>query len=422
MNHQTTDGPDISLATILNILWRRRFIVLGLPALGLVAGLLYGFLGTKRWSATVTIRPGITAFDPAGGPHRQWQLKDISRWYDMMMYRRGVIERLGLPRGSRPVIKAEYVAQGLQNLQGGEVITLWTTATSPELAAAILDTSLVVFADYAESDSVSSQVKLTRDGLRLQVDNLRSRLTAVDKRAASLDLKLDQARAESLLVVAQDQGFALDLDRQQAMLGFFERRLVDLRDEEPGLIQDLTQLEHTLRRVAAEGTAALDPEDLPARIRRNAVLDGGDVLESLSRAKLDVQRALAENRASQDSLVYKSEMVRLDSARLEIERETTIRAKLREAGRKIGDIILEREYDLPQDRQGIRNEIAERQVKLDIIAPLQRVGETEVSDRPVRPRTLRAMAILVFLGLVGGVALAFTWDYVVTNRDQIFRS
>ncbi|MEZ4386826.1 MAG: Wzz/FepE/Etk N-terminal domain-containing protein [Candidatus Krumholzibacteriia bacterium] len=422
MNHQTTtDGADISLVSILHILWRRRLIVVGLPLLGLLVGVAYGLFGTRRWSATVTIRPGITAFDPTGGPHREWQLKDITRWYDLMLYRRGLIDRLGLPRSARPVIKAEFVAQGLQNLQGGEVITLWTTATSPDLAAAILDTSLVLFTEYAESDSVSSQLKLTRDGLLLQIERLHSDLTAVDKRAGAIELLLAQARAESLMVAAEDQGYALRLDRLKAQQDYHERRLVDLREAEPRLAQDLTQLDHTLRRVAADGATELDPASLPAGVRRNALLDGGDVLESLTRAKLAVEHALADNRADQDSMAYLMEAAGLEAAQLAIERETAIRFKLREASRKIGDLILERDYDLPRTRRGLASDIAERQVKLDIIAPLQRVGQTEVSDRPVRPRPLRAILILVFLGAIGGLALAFVWDFLVTNRREIFR-
>lgn len=423
MNHQSTsEGPEISLATILNILWRRRVIVLALPLLGLILGILYGMFGTRRWSATVTIRPGITAFDPAGGPHRQWQLKDITRWYDLMMYRRELVERLGLPTGARPVIRTEFVAQGLQNLQGGDVITLWTTGTSPELAAAILDTSLVLFAEYAEQDSVSSQIKLTQEGLRLRIDRLRADFEMIEKRRQSLDLRLESARAESLLVIAEDLGFSLSIDRFKAMLAYYERRLADLREEEPRLVQDLDRLDFAMRQVAATDPPSGSSDAIPPHLKRDSMLDRGDVLESLSRAKLEVQQELARNRTRQDSLIYDAEIARVETTRLEIKRETTIRAKIQEAGRKIGDIILEREFDLPRDQRGIENEIAEHQVKLDLISPLQRVGKTEVSDRPVRPRTLRAMAILVFLGLVGGLALAFTWDYVAANRERIFRS
>jgi hypothetical protein len=415
-------GTDITLASILNILWRRRLIVLGLPLLGLVVGVLYGIFGTRRWSATLTIRPGITAFDPTGGAHRQWQLKDITRWYDMKLYQQDLVERLGLPEGSRPVIRAEFVAQGLQNLQGGDVITLWTTETSPELAAAILDTSVALFVDYSEADTVSSQLKLTRDGLRLQVEHLRTQLAGIDQREAEIGLLLTQARAESLMVIAEDQTFALELDRLRALDEYYTRRLVDLQESEPRLVQDLTQLDHTVRRLGAGEVEAIDPEDVPSWARRDAVLDQADVLEALSRAKLEAAGALDANRIAQDSTSYGLARARLDASRLEIERETTIRARLSDAGRKLGQLRLERRYDIPRQRRDVANEIAERKVKLDIIAPLQRVGDTVVSDRPVRPRTTRAILILVFLGAVGGLVLAFVWDYVWSHRNQIFRA
>jgi hypothetical protein len=413
---------DINLASILNILWRRRLIVLGLPALGLLVGVLYGIFGTRRWEATATIRPGITAFAPDGGPVRHWQLKDITRWYDQQLYRRGLVERLGLARGARPVIRAEFIAQGLQNLQGGDVITLWTTGTSPELAAAILDSSIVLFEEYSEADTVSSQLKLTRDGLLLEIDGLQARLEAVDRDEAALALKLDKARADSALVVAEDLGMVLRMDALDRHVEYCERRLVDLRDEEPRLVRDLDQVDLAMRRLAAQGAAGSgETVDVPDWVRRDAVLDGGDVLEALTRAKLEVQHAVARNRALQDSLTFVAETKRLDRARLEIDRETTIRARIRESESTIGDLLLQRQYDLPHKRRDLRTKIHDREVRVTTLSPLQRVGTTVVSDKPVRPRTVRAVAILVVLGAMAGLVLGFAWDYVSGHRDEIFR-
>jgi len=417
-----TPDQEFNLAGILNILWRRRLIVLGLPVRGLVVGALYGIFGTRRWEATATIRPGITAFSPEGGPVREWQLKDITRWYDRMLYRRELVRRLDLPAKARPVIRAEFIAQGLQNLQGGDLVTLWTTATSPELAAAIIDTSLALFAEYAVADTVSSNIKLTRDGLRLQVRNLEYQLEALEREAASLDLQLQSARAESLLVEAEDRQLALDLDKLERKQAWCDRRLRNLQDEAPRLAHDLEQLDLVLRRLAADSAQTVDPAEIPAWARRDAVLDGGDVLEALSRAKLDVQRALTRNLAAQDSVTYAAAICRLDRQQLDIARETSILAKIREARGKIGELILQRYYDLPAKRQELRYSIAERTVKLATISPVQHVGPTVTSDDPVRPRPLRAILILVFLGAIGGMVLGFAWDYVWAHRRDIFRS
>ena len=423
MNNEThADAQAFNLASILNILWRRRLIVVGLPLLGLAVGLLYGIFGTRRWEATATVRPGITAFAPDGGPYRHWQLKDITRWYEQGLYTRDLVACLDLAPGARPVVRAEFIAQGLQNLQGGDIITLWTTATSPELAAAILDSSMVLFERYAVADTVGSPIKLTRDGLRLQVERLRIQLSGLAKKDASIELALEQARAESLTVLAEDQRLGLDADKIRQHEVYYERRLADLAESEPRLAADLIQLDHTRRRLALGGEQDLAAEDLPSWVKRNAILDSGDVLQSLSAASMEVRRALEKNRSTQDSLAYRLDVARIERSQLEIKRETEIRAKMRESGRTLGELRLERQYDLPHERLDFQNQIQEREVKLGTISPLQRVGRTVVSDKPVRPRKVRAMIILVFLGAVGGVVLAFVGDYLLEHRREIFRS
>ena len=422
---QTPPAGEFNLATLLNILWRRRLIVLGLPLLGLVVGITYGVLGTKRWSATANIRPGITSFSPAGEPFRQWQLKDITTWYDKMMYRTELNRRLGLPRDSRQVIKSEFIATGLTNLAGGEVVTLWTTGTSPEMAAAIIDTSIAMFQQYAESDTLSSQIKLTRDGLRLQVEVLKTRLMTVDKREASLNLDLEAARAESLIVSVMDLELGFELEKLQQKQDFFSRRAKSLDKDLPALEKDLGQIESVLAQVATDsdrGTdQALDPAAIPGWARRDAVLDGGDVLGGLAEIRLRLQNERARNLALQDSFSYESQVTALEFRKREIKREATVQSKLRDIEKKIGDLQLEREYELPVKRQEIHNDINSRLIQMGTLAPLQRVGDTLVSEKPVRPRGKRATLILVFLGLIGGVTLGFVWDYLASHRQEILK-
>ncbi len=410
----------MDLAAILNILWRRRVIVLALPLLGLLVGALYGIFGTRRWEAYATIRPGITAYDPSGGPVRQWQLKDITRWYEQQLYRRGLVAKLGLPADARPNIRAEFIAQGLTNLSGGEVITLWTTATSPELAASILDSSLALFDAYAEVDSVSSQIKLTGDGLRLRVRELQNQMLGVDKKESSLGLHMKAARAESVMIEGKTRELRIDLKILQRKEDFCRGRVAALAGERPQLLKDMAQLDEVSGRVATG--AVIDTTAIPNWVRRNAVLDGGDILEGLAGARLDVRRILALNQAKADSLSYQADRAALDRDRLEFQQAASIKAQLRDVERKIGDLVLERELDIPSQRKDLQLQIEAQESKLSLLSPLQRVGETFVSDRPVRPRTARAMLILVFLGLVGGIVLGFVWEYLAANRREIFRS
>ncbi len=420
MTNQPQDREQvIDLAAVLNILWRRRVLVLALPLLGLVAGALYGIFGTRRWEAYATIRPGITAYDPSGGPVRQWQLKDITRWYEQELYRKPLVTRLGLPSDAHPMIKAEFIAQGLTNLSGGEVITLWTTATSPELAAAILDTSLAVFDEYAEADSVSSQIKMTRDGLEFQVRKIANKVLAIDKSQESLGQRLQAARAESVMVAGKTRELGIDLDLLRRKEDYCRGRITTLAEQRPRLEADLAQLDQVVRKVAAG--AVLDTMAIPAWVRRDAVLDGGDILEGLARARLEIRSALAHNRAVSDSLGYAADQAAMEHSRLELKQVAAIKAQLREVQQKINDLVLEGKFDLPSQRKDLALQKDISLSKLSLLSPLQQVGNTIVSDKPVRPRPLRAILILVFLGLVGGCVLGFAWDYIALNRERIFR-
>jgi len=409
------------LVTILNTIWRRRLIVLGLPALGLVVGLLYGTFGTKRWSATATVRPGITAYSPEGFPLRQWQLKDITTWYDKMLYQRELAERLGMDRDFKPVIRTEFIATGLTNLAGGEVVTLWTTARSPELAQAIIDTSIAIFRGYAEGDSFTSSIQLTREGLGLQIQVLETRFSSVDKQEVGLNLDLEQARADSAVVAVLDQELGIELDKLEKRLEWHNRRLENLAAERPELQQNLEQLNRVVASVV-ENKEEISPDQIPAWARREAVLDGGDVLEGLGELRLKLQHSLDRNMALADSFRFELGVAELEFQRRTIKRQATVESKLREIEKRIGELELERDFVLPVKRSEVRNDITGKQVQLGSLTSLQQIGETFVSEKPVRPRTGRATMILVFLGIVGGLVLGFGLDYIMANRNEIFRS
>lgn len=419
---QSSNTVEFNLATILNVLWRRRMIVLGLPALGLIVGLLYGAFGTKRWSATATVRPGITSYSPQGQPFRQWQLKDITTWYDKELYRQELNERLGLPENFRAVIRTEFIATGLTNLAGGEVVTLWTTAKDPKLASAIIDTSITLFQEYAEADTLASQIKLTRDGLNLQVHVLETRFLSVDKQEVTLNLQLEAARADSLVVAVLDQELGIDLKKISREQELYSQRLKNLGGNHPTLVAELAQINTILSSVADNQEVVVAPSEIPSWTRRDAVLDGGDVISELADVRMRLQQRINRNSALQDSFSYELDRAVLEHQKRTLKRESTVTAKLREIEQKIGQLELERDYELPVKRREVRTDINSRLVQIGSLATLQRVGKTITSNKPVRPRGKRATMILVFLGMFGGLVLGFSFDYLRANRQEIFRS
>lgn len=417
---ERSEGQLISLVAILNIIWRRRLLVFLPPLLGLVVGVLYGIFGTRRWSATASVRPGITSYTPEGFPIRQWQLKDITTWYDKQLYGEELNRRLGLPEEYNAVIQTEFIAAGLTNLAGGEVVTLWTTGTAPELAKAIIDTSIALFREYAEGNSYTSAIQLTREGLLLQIQTLEKHYASVDKKELKLDLELNLARADSMQASILDDEIAIDLEKMKKRMVYYQNRIEDLDRRKPDIERDLDQLNEVMATVVDNKDSPIDPESVPGWARRDAVLDGGDVLDGLGELRLRIRRKLERHATVRDSFAWELDNVQLEIDKQSLKRTSQVLTRRREIERTLGELLVTKRFVLPVERQEVRTDINSRQVQLRSLTSLQQVGKTIVSDKPVRPRGPRAIIILVFLGMIGGLILGFSWDFLSGHRRQIF--
>lgn len=426
-------GPVITLALLLNVLWRRRWLVVGLTLLGLAAGFVYGRVVTPLYQATAQVRPGITSFTPDGQPIREWQLKDIVRFFQRGLHGEIMREQLGWdPRLGTPVIRAEFIPRGTQNIQGGNVITLSTLAPTREAALNTLRLAIDSFVRYAQDDSASNGLYLTRRGLQIQAAQLRNKIDALDTRRQELDLQIAGKEAELQLVTLEAHRVDLETRKigilNEHRLGNAERSeqdaralreemarveaaIADLRAAGPGLIARRDSLAAALGQATGSPTwlmnALLNDE---ASALSEMVLGG---LQLRSRAFLDESRA--------DSLRQALALADFAVEDLRLKKEIELGKQTTDIRNEIAVLALERDGELANERVELEQEIAAREVQLRALTALERIGTAHASMQPVRPRRLRAIMILGALGLAGAVALAFAWEYLEVHRDEIFR-
>ncbi len=410
---------EISLASVLNILWRRRWIVIALPALGLIAGIVYGQVVTPLYKATATIRPGITAFDRNGGGRREWRLKDLTRWFESGMYRPFTAELMGRDPSDVPLVRADFIQRGLQNIQGGNVITLSVLDASPENAVDGLQTSLAAFTEYAMADTLSNSIVLTRRGLEIQIDELRRYRSVLEARVDSLNADLAVARVESL-----------QIDDEAARLAFDITRLRDKRDvmakRRAALQQRLNRLEENreelaLTRARVRERIDVDASDAPSGVRPQAVITDAEVLRGLVTSTAELDRDAATVSSVIDSLEREIGSAEREAAFLETRNRTLIAFQRAEAGRLMQDLRMARDFQVPNAIRSVQLRIREKLGQLYALSPIEKIGRVQVSDDPVRPRKKRAITILTFLGLIGGIAGAYVFDYLWSHRRRIFR-
>jgi hypothetical protein len=146
------------------------------------------------------------------------------------------------------------------------------------------------------------------------------------------------------------------------------------------------------------------------------------VLATLVETRASLQNQLRDSEVLADSLTAAIARAKIDIEELKLRREYDLAGDRLAAHQKLGELRLERRYGLELEAADLNNQVREARVQLNMLSPLERVGRITVSDKPARPRKLRAISILTALGLFGGLVLAFAWDYVDRHRYEIFRS
>lgn len=417
----TSNNPgEISLASVLNILWRRRLIVIALPVLGAIAGVVYGTVVTPLYLASATIRPGITSFGPGGGADRHWRLKDVERWFESGTYRPFTAREMGREQSKVPLVRASFIQRGLQNTQRGDVITLTCLDASPSNAVEGIDSAIRAFESYTMTDSLSNSLLLTRSGLEIRIAELRRYQDVLAARVDSLDTELAVARVESLQI--DDEAVRLDydisvLEDRRTVIGERLKSMETQIEQLKGARDELAETRRTVRARIGSG-----PSDAPSGVRPQAALTDAEVLRGLVESSADIEARIVVVTTKRDSLRQARDAAARERDYL-VERNKTLLALQRaEIGKRLRDTRHVRNFGVPNAIRSVEMRVREKLVQLNTLAPLERIGTVEVTEDPVRPRKKRAIMILTLLGLIGGVAGAYVFDFVWNNRQRIFRS
>ena len=83
---QTDERYIFTLPSLLNILFRGRWIIVAITLLGLLAGIGYGIVVKPLYRASAQIRPGIVAYTEQGGPLRGWVREDLVHYFEASLF------------------------------------------------------------------------------------------------------------------------------------------------------------------------------------------------------------------------------------------------------------------------------------------------------------------------------------------------
>jgi len=434
----TTPGPGSSpgvglgLNDILNILWRRRLLILAATAVGALAGILYGQLVTPLHIAKATVQPGITHYDDRAQPHREWNLKDISQWYKRGNQHPHLAVAMGKnPRTFRPIIRAEFIPRGPQS-RGGNTISLSTLSPDPEEARQILERSVDVFNAFAGSDTAFSGIHIMREQIAANIEKQRAKVAQGEGKRAKARLDIAAAEAD---IAAEEAGKRLveeQIDELENSVALVQRSILAhedaiarIRDEAGDLSAKVDEWERLGEELTAQRDSVLQArrgDDSAALLLFASSL--GDIIRDVGELRLGLfdqaERQLEWDRSLRELKIEVRDLEK-QIQELVFERDVTIPRNVLTLEQEAAALQIQLDYDLPFEEQDAIQQLRAMRTRLASLTPLEQIGEAVASTRPVRPRKRRAILILTGLAFVSSIFGAFTLEYLSQNWRQITR-
>ena len=430
MDLHTEDRFLFTLPALLNILYRGRVLIAVVTAIGLVVGIGYGIVVKPLYRSSVQIRPGIVAYTEQGGPLRGGIREDIVQFFESSLYWQDMREEARFEdMKAAPVVRAEFVTSSIQFMPGGDVITLTNLSTDPARAVAILASAMTSFSNQGLSDTLSSDLHLTRKGIEVRMRGIANYIELVDAKESKVVLEIVQMQGELKLIEYEHQKLKLDLKTLVEENAWRRRAAENILVEVASATERLNSAEKMLGiAIQAEQdiSAGRDParetddpvgEILKQTASREQAGRVGDLLVTVN----ELSMVIYEGGVKADSLQARIIANEQEMTRLNLVGELVLTKRETDIKQKIGGLEIRLHKELPNDRALLQNDLQGEQVRLEIISPLEQVGRITVSGKPVRPRKVRAATILTLLAFFGSLALVFIWEYFQVNREEITR-
>jgi len=412
------------LPQVLNILYRGRRIIFYLTLMGVLAGVAYGLFTKPLFRATAQVRPGIVSYSAEGAPIREWALKDIVRWFRTGLF-------WGFNAGSftfdeapgPPIILAEFISSGPQS-RGGNVITLTNLSPDPLLAVKALKLAIATFNTEASQDSIASTLQLTIGGAKVRKQKIEFEIDKVIGEMQRTSLKIKNIESEILKVDAEEKRINGKIEKlqfgRQWRLAAIEKTLAEAetsqirRADAEVLLNSFMDNELAGAISSSAGDSPVDAILLQS-VQRNEAALAGELLSTVN----ELGAYIFNRSVSADSLRESVAEIKAEINSLELKKSIDLVQKRTAFQLQIQDLVVERDIDLKSQKDHLASDLLSEQNQLDMLSPLEQVGNVSVSQKPVRPRKMRALAILTVLAFMGSLFVVFGWEFLRKNRAAI---
>ena len=139
------------------------------------------------------------------------------------------------------------------------------------------------------------------------------------------------------------------------------------------------------------------------------------LLDSVGR----LERYLSDGQVKIDTLTARIASMDLTLQDLVLRRDVDLVQRSTRIKNDIRKLRVQLERDIPHSRARLENLLAAEQMQVAQLEALEQISPVQVTDRPVRPRKMRAVVILAGLAFFASLAWVMVREYFLRNRDVI---
>lgn len=447
------EGDLLDLAAISQILWTRRFWMLGAGALGLALALIYSLLQTPlyRASATLELNPPVVPILGAAGqgaaeltvPTTDWQFLETQ--YGLLRSRnlaRRVVEDLNLinksPDQAAVGSAEDRIEAKASSLSGGLTVTPRTNSRIVELTYTSADPQEAAryvngFAEAFLASTLDRRYEATANARQFLERRLATARTALDESERKL---VAYAKANNIILAQGPGGGKSDAGGSAGGGSLAGASLVALNAALAEAQQKRITAEQRFGQASTitetnKSTAALREErsKLEAEYREKATIFNDDYPEMVRlRSKIDALDQAIRREASQASSSLRAEY----NAALAEEKSLRTRVEelsanvMSERERSVQYNILQRELDT---NRALYDALLERYNEVGVssgvgTAQASIVDRGQVPRAPFSPNITRNLLLGLLLGLALGATIALVYEVltdIIKSPDDVRR-
>lgn len=370
-----TPGDEVDLLELWQTLMRRRWIIVGVAVVCILAGVGYALLATPKYEVRMFLAPGTIGFNGDQLPMKASSITEMKEWFESGAYLPDLIKHYGMEAVENGTIPYEKKGLSVDLPKDTRMLTLSLKSSTPDLSKEVLQYIIRIFAEQ-EKNYPAAKAHMEK-----RIFDLTQQLEGWDFKRSRLDDDIVKTIRQRKILDAN----LVTLDTHIAEQKNIIRRMEKQVDTINANTQELMVLRKTMLK-----------------------------------AKTDQLSELMYANFVQQNIAYSANLEqRVDALRADINNQAVKRKELLDKMKNVDLLINDKKEkqtkELVLQKQNIEKLLALATVQLSQLSPVEIIQEPFSSIKPVAPRKV----LIIVLAAVGGLFLGIFVAFILAFMQKV---